>query len=230
MSAQEDFSPGEQRRVFGAGIKRKRIDFVAAAAPTQELSPRTTPAVSAGDRYLNIVLKNGASTEDHKITSAEVSGLKSSATQQQHEVKGAVCGVCNLLIEAPEDATSTASTNHESTIAHMVCLNHSHPPSHLDRSRHGLKYLSSYGWDPDSRQGLGATGEGIRAPIKAKVKNDTVGLGVKIKGNKKPIDAKVERLDAKQVRKKDMEDRRKWERLQQMFYRNDDVEKYLGGG
>ena len=232
MSVEEDFNPGEQRRVFGAGTKRKRIDFVAAAAPTQEikLSRRTTPAISAGERYLNIVLKHGASTVDHKPTSAEVSGPESSATQQQHEVKGAVCGVCNLPIEAPENATSTASTNHESTIAHMVCLTHSHTPSHLDRSRHGLKYLSSYGWDPDSRQGLGATGEGIRAPIKAKVKHDTVGLGVKIKGNKKPLDAKVERLDAKQVRKKDMEDRRKWDRLQQMFYRNDDVEKYLGGG
>ena len=205
---------------------------MAAAAPTQaiQLSPQTTPAVSAGDRYLSIVLKNGASTEDNKLTSAEVPGPERSATQQQHELKGAVCGVCNLPIEAPENPTSTASTNHESTIAHMVCLTHSYPPSHLDRSRHGLKYLSSYGWDPDSRQGLGATGDGIRAPIKAKVKNDTVGLGVKIKGNKKPIDAKVERMDAKQVRKKDMEDRRKWERLQQMFYRNDDVEKYLGGG
>ena len=232
MSAEEDFSPGEQRRIFGAGIKRRRIDFVAAAAPTQaiQLSPQTTPAVSAGDRYLSIVLKNGASTEDNKLTSAEVPGPERSATQQQHELKGAVCGVCNLPIEAPENPTSTASTNHESTIAHMVCLTHSYPPSHLDRSRHGLKYLSSYGWDPDSRQGLGATGDGIRAPIKAKVKNDTVGLGVKTKGNKKPIDAKVERMDAKQVRKKDMEDRRKWERLQQMFYRNDDVEKYLGGG
>ena len=97
----------------------------------------------------------------------------------------------------------------------------------MDRSRQGFKYLSSYGWDPDSRQGLGATGKGIRAPIKAKVKNDTVGLGAKTKEAAKPLDAKVERLDAKQVRKKDMEDRRKRERLQEIFYRNDDVEKYL---
>lgn len=232
MLVEEDLDPGEQRRVFGAGMKRKRIDFVAAEAPTQatQSSPRTTPAISAGDRYLNIVLQNGASTVEQKPTSAEVSGPERSATQRQHDLKGAFCGVCNLPIEAPENATSTASTNHESTIAHMVCLTHSYPPSHLDRSRHGLKYLSSYGWDPDSRQGLGATGEGIRAPIKAKVKNDTVGLGVKTEGKNKPIEPKVERMDAKQVRKKDMEDRRKWERLQQMFYRNDDVERYLGGG
>ena len=181
MSAQEDLGPGEQQRIFGAGIKRKRIDFVAAAAPTQafQLAPRTTPPISAGDRYLNIVLKNGASTEDHKSTSAEVPDPKRSATQQQHDLKGAFCRVCNLPVDALGNATSIASTNHESTIAHMVCFTHSHPPSHLDRSRHGLKYLSSYGWDPDSRQGLGAIGEGIRTPIKAKVKNDTAGLGMK---------------------------------------------------
>ena len=51
-----------------------------------------------------------------------------------------------------------------------------------------------------------------------------------MKGNKKPLDARIERMDAKQIRKKDTEDRRKWERLQQMFYGNDDAEKYLGGG
>lgn len=232
MSAEEDIGPGQQQRIFGAGIKRKRIAFVAAAAPTQPIQspPRTIPAIPAGDRYLSIVLKNGASTEDHESSSADVSGLDEGATQQQHELKGALCGVCSIPIDSLEDVRSTASMNHESTIAHMVCLTHSHPPSHLDRGRQGLKYLSSYGWDPDSRKGLGANGEGIRVPIKAKLKNDTVGLGVRTKGNKKPLDTKVEKLDAKQIRKKDLEDRKKWERLQQTFYRNDDVEKYLGGG
>lgn len=234
MSNDEDSSPQEQQRVFGAGIKRKRIDFVpaAAAAPTQalKLAPRTTPSISPGDRYLNIVLKGGASTEDHNSTSTEVPDPERIATQQQLDLKAALCGICNLPTNVRNDPTSTASTNHDSTIAHMICLTHSHPPSHLDRSRRGLEYLSSYGWDPDSRQGLGATGEGIRVPIKAKAKNDTVGLGMKLKGNKKPPDAKVEKMDAKQVRKKDMEDRRKRERLQEMFYRNDDVEKYIGGG
>ncbi len=236
MSDEEDSSPCEQQRIFGAGIKRKRIDFVAAAAaPTQAISlaPRTTPTISAGDRYLSIVLRNGASTGDHDATITKVPNPERSATQQQVDLKGAFCEICNLPINAPRDATSTRSTNHESTIAHMVCLTHSHPPSHLDRSRKGLKYLSLYGWDPDSRQGLGTTGEGIRAPIRAEVKNDTVGLGVETKRAtraKKPPDAKVERLDAKQVRKKDMEDRRKREKLQDIFYRNDDLEKYLGGG
>lgn len=233
MSDEDDSSSWKQQRTFGTGIRRKRIDFVpAAAAPTQviQLAPRTTPAVSAGDRYLNIVLRNGASTEDHNSISTEAPNPERNPTQLQLDRKASMCEICNLPIDAPGEATSTASMIHESTIGHMVCLTHSHPPSHLDRSRRGLKYLTSYGWNPDSRQGLGATGEGIRAPIKARIKNDTVGLGAKTKGNKKPPDAKVERMDAKQVRKKDMEDRRKRERLQDIFYRNDDVEKYLGGG
>ena len=204
----------------------------AAAAPTEAIqsAPRTTPPISPGDRYLNIVLKGGASTEAHDPSSTEAPNPERVATSQQLDLKGALCSVCNLPTDVPGDPTSIVSTNHESTIAHMVCLTHSHPPSHLDRSRRGLRYLSSYGWDPDSKKGLGASGEGIIAPIKAKVKNDTVGLGVKFKGNKKPLDARVERMDAKQVRKKDMDDRRKRERLQEIFYRNDDVEKYLGGG
>lgn len=232
MSDDESLSPWEQQKTFGAGITRKTIHFVpAAVAPTQaiQLTPQTTPSISPGDRYLNIVLNNGASIEQHGSTSTDVPDHERSVTQQQYDLEGAVCEICNLPIYGRGAATSTASTKHESTIAHMVCLTHSHPPSHLDRSRQGLKYLSSYGWDPDSRQGLGATGEGIRAPIKAKVKNDTVGLGVKIKDSKNSVDTKVERLDAKQARKKDIEDRRKRERLQDMFYRNDDVEKYLGG-
>ncbi|CAF9914038.1 hypothetical protein IMSHALPRED_001512 [Imshaugia aleurites] len=233
MSDEEDSTPRGQQRIFGAGITRKTIQFVPAAiAPTQatQLAPPNVPSISPGDRYLNIVLKDGMPTEGHHSTSTEVPNHEKRPSQQQLELRGALCEICNLPIEASEGKTSTASTIHESSIAHMVCLTHSHPPSHLDRSRQGLKYLSSYGWDPDSREGLGATGEGIRAPIKAKVKNNTVGLGVKLKGTKKPPEAKLERLDAKQIRKKDMEDRRKRERLQEMLYRNDDVEKYLGGG
>ena len=222
MSNQETSSLGEHKQLVQAGLTRKTIHFVpAAVAPTQakKLTPQTSP-ISPGDRYLNIVFENGVSTVGDS-TSAKVEKI---ATEQQLDLKGAFCEICNL----PAGTASTAIANHESSIAHMVCLTHSHPPSHLDRSRQGFKYLSAYGWDPDSRQGLGATGEGIRAPVKAKMKNDTVGLGVKVKRNKKQLDPKVERMNAKQVRKKDTDDKRKWERLQEMFYRNDDIEKYLG--
>ena len=210
-----------------AGVTRKRIHFVPAAVLHEQaktLTPQTS-SISPGDRYLNIVFGNGLSVGNLNTTSAEIERI---ATEPQLDLKGAFCEVCNLPIGPRADPASTAIANHESTIAHMVCLTHSHPPSHLDRSRQGFKYLSAYGWDPDSRQGLGATGEGIRAPVKAKMKNDSVGLGVKVKRNKKPLDPKVERMDAKQVRKKDTDNKRKWERLHEMFYRNDDLGKYLG--
>lgn len=233
MSDGEASNPGNSQRVSGAANRRETINFVPAAltlTQATQVAPRTTPSISPRHRYLNIVLKNGAATEDHDSASTEVLHLEKSATQQQFELKGIICEVCSLPIDASGDVSLSASMSHESTIAHMVCLTHSHPPSPLDRSRLGLKYLSSYGWDPDSRQGLGAKGEGIKAPIKAKVKNDTVGIGVKTKGIKNYQDPKVERMNAKQVWKKDMEDRRKRERLQEMFYRNNDLEKYLGGG
>ena len=233
MSDVETSIPWEQQRIMVASITRRKIHFVPAAVnPTQaiQLAPQTPSSICPGDRYLNIVLKNGPIVEDHKPTSTKAPNHERSATRQQLDLEGAFCEICNLPIDARGGAASTASMSHEYTIVHMVCLTHAHPPSHLDRSRQGFKYLSSYGWDPESRQGLGATGGGIRAPIKPKVKNDTVGLGVKLKSNKKPQNAKVERMDAKQVRRKDIEDRRKWERLQEMFYGNDDVEKYLGGG
>ena len=210
-----------------AGLTRKKIHFVPAAVLHEQAKTLTsqTSSSSPGDRYLNIVFENGPSVETLNSTSAEIERI---ATEQQLDLKGAFCEVCNLPIGPRAGPASTAIANHESTIAHMVCLTHSHPPSHLDRSRQGFKYLSTYGWDPDSRQGLGATGEGIRLPVKAKMKNDSLGLGVKVKRNKKPPDPKVERMDAKQVRKKDTDNKRKWERLHEMFYGNDDLGNYHG--
>lgn len=77
---------------------------------------------------------------------------------------------------------------------------------------------------------MGVAGHGIRVPIKAKPKNNTVGIGAeKIFQAPKPSEKK-QKLDAKQVRQKEQEARRKRERLQELFYRNDDVEKYLGLG
>ena len=93
------------------------------------------------------------------------------------------CDVCNLPISDPQsqsqqEPTSTSTRPHEASLAHQVCLKHSHPPSHLDRTRAGMRYLSTYGWNPDSRLGLGAPGrEGIREPLKGRIKHDTAGLG-----------------------------------------------------
>lgn len=126
-----------------------------------------------------------------------------------------------------------------------------------------MRYLSSYGWDPDSRLGLGATGrEGIREPVRTRPKNDTVGLGMnldrsgsddendernendvkvseKSKERKRKAQAsmrkklatttsQIPRLDAKRTRLAELADRRRREKMQEMFYRSDDILRYLG--
>jgi hypothetical protein len=229
----EMYSPQEETRIAsGAGIKRRRIEFVRANVETESNDTQVLshPIISAGDRYLSIVLKSGGSTKELETTDTKIPGVSSeSHTKQVPVPKAVLCDICKLPRSVPDDDTATSAIPHEASIAHLVCTKHSYPPSHLDRNRQGLKYLSSYGWDPDSRLGLGAAGEGIRAPIKAKAKNDTVGLGVKLKDFKHLQQKKVESLNAKQAKRKDSEDRKRRERLQEIFYRNSDVEKYLGG-
>ena len=227
MCDDQDSTPFEVQRLFGAGIKRKRVDFVPAGTLSTAAPKETNPPTFTGDQYLSLVLKNGLHSKNPSKTDIDVSNGPESSFQDQRDSKGVICEICNLPFN---DSDSAIKTPHKASIAHQVCLKHSYPPSHLDRERQGLKYLSSYGWDPDSRLGLGASGEGIRVPVKAKVKNNTVGLGVELREPKDVPEEKMEKLDAKKVRKKELEDRRKRESLQQIFYGNDDVEKYLGGG
>lgn len=210
----------EDQRVFGAGLKRKRVQFIpAATAESPLLAPSAPPSSNASDRYLSIVFPSAPKPHNDSIHTSEV---RTNIAEAASPLPTPICEICNLPLNS-DPATSLAP--HESSLVHQLCLAHSHPPSHLDRARHGLKYLSSYGWDPDSRLGLGARGEGIRAPLKGAVKNDTVGLGVKkgqVLGKKV-----VRRLNAKGVRRKDDEDRKRGERLQEMFYGNPDVDRYL---
>ncbi len=211
------FLPLQDQRVFGAGIKRKRIAFVPASS--NETSVSTPKSTSVGSRYLSIVLPTASATE---VDSQRIS---------RPPIK--TCAVCKQPISSA-DSTSTV-TSHESSIAHQVCLEHSHPPSHLDREHVGLKYLSTYGWDPDSRRGLGARSEGIRIPIKPKEKRDTAGLRereedgqtVRKKTIKTKKEEKVVRLNAKEVRLKEQEAKHRAEQLRRSLY-GPDLEKYLG--
>ena len=233
MSDDEEYCiPLQDQRVFGAGLKRKRIQFVPATSTASTLPAPQLPATkNAGQRYLSIVLGEAGIRTEVKADQEVLSDVTSSAeiAYLPEAAKDAHCEICNLPITSIKDISTGESKPHETSLVHQFCLEHSHPPSNLDRTRTGLKYLSSYGWDPDSRLGLGAKGEGVRVPLKAKVKNDTVGLGVaraNIKGQ--PVAKKIERLDAKGVRRKELEGKKRGERLQQMFYGKDDVEKYLG--
>jgi len=212
--------PLKDQRYFGAGIKRQRIHFVPSSTSesTTPAGASTPSALSASERYLQIVL-NKASSEPPS----------SEATLAKQSPK--TCEVCKTQYEGDEAA-------HCSSLVHQIALPHSHPPSALDRSRKGLSILQSYGWNPDERLGLGAQREGILHPVKAKEKRDTVGLGVNLnndeptlKKKRKVVETKpVETLDAGKIRKLEQNNKKKHERLQTLFYSNDEVDKYLGAG
>jgi hypothetical protein len=230
--------PLQDQRVFGAGIKRKRVQFVPSTSTTSstlESIPNpssTSSAKSIGDLYLRLVLPQEKS--DAASTPTATASLSSDLPDARQSTQEAqVCEVCKLPINSDSDTATSSSVSkvrpHEASLAHQVCLTHSHPPSHLDRNRKGLTYLSSYGWDPDARQGLGANGQGIQFPIKTKPKDDKLGIGVVLpKEGERRKKEKPEKLDAGKVRKLYEKDKKRAEKLREMFYRNDDVERYLG--
>lgn len=275
------FLPLEDQRVFGAGIRRKRVPFVRSSEHELNTTSTTTgtsrtPGQAAGpsiaDRYLSIVLPSKIQSQEQRQQQQQKQEKQESSTNTEAHI----CEVCKLPLPStsnpdtetetetetePDTGTDTESKikelqrKHAASVAHQVCLTHSHPPSHLDRTRHGLRYLSAYGWDPDSRLGLGASGrEGIREPIRGRLKVDTVGLGVRdgldedagsgsgVMGEKKRKErerrvresvegrrAKVgkQKLNAKEVRMGDVEAKRRGERLQEMFYQKEDLGRYL---
>ncbi|KAL4754729.1 hypothetical protein BDW72DRAFT_100905 [Aspergillus terricola var. indicus] len=238
------FLPLEDQRVFGAGITRRRVPFVRSSELSTLSSAPATPAAtgaSIANTYLSIVMPKEAALSSNSTTNtAPTSDSPSTTTHPAADTADGrshsapppttsqTCEVCHL----PLSSSIAADKPHESSLAHQVCLTHSHPPSHLDRTRHGLRYLESYGWDPDSRLGLGATGrEGIREPLKGKLKADTVGLGAVLPSpvsvEKKSKD-KVQKLNAKQVRKGHLDAKKRGEKLREMFYQDDDVLRYLG--
>ncbi|KAF3395031.1 hypothetical protein DPV78_008852 [Talaromyces pinophilus] len=276
------FLPLEDQRVFGAGIKRKRVPFVRATDDLHTTTPSApisnTPARSVADIYSSIVLSKKHKTDTRnadkqekevvadlkdEISPAPIATIASSETtiitqptsEQQNDIvavaEGSVCEICNLPVTAspPKDtdvdefeptSTTTKHTPHEASMVHQICLQHSHPPSHLDRTRPGLRYLTSYGWDPDSRVGLGAEGRtGILQPIKPKAKTSTSGLGLTKededaiaarKGLRKQQQEQRQKLNAKQVRLAHLADKKKGEKLRELFYASDDIQRYLGGG
>ena len=221
--------PLTDQAVFGAGLKRKRVPFIPASTSYAGTPQCPSPTV-ASSKYLSVVLPNAASALSPSTGSAEIN-------PPIPQVR--ICEVCSLPLptlrerEIPGDdeaAPVRSSILHAATLVHQVCLAHSYPPSHLDRTRKGLKYLSSYGWDPDERLGLGRKGgEGRLAPVKAKEKNDTLGLGAKLRKSSGTSEAKkVKTLDAKAMRKKVLDDKKREEKLRRMMWGREDVERYLG--
>lgn len=276
--------PLQDQRVFGAGIKRKRVPFVRASGDLQTTTTMTRlddgePSASVADRYFSIVMsKRNKKNQTEGIEKEKVEELSRQQSSEDSTSIGQrdsaaldraarsspppndteeeqtqtaspappveLCELCNLPLSATLSSETTgtelkrSTTPHEASIAHQVCLEHSHPPSHLDRTRHGLRYLASYGWDPDSRVGLGVTGRtGIREPIKQKAKNDTIGLGMAAddKNNtaaarqklRKQQQEQRQKLNAKQVRGAHVADKKRSEQLRELFYGSDDIQRYL---
>jgi hypothetical protein len=226
---EDDDVPLHHQRPFGSGLKLKAVRFVSASSGNLDSTSESTASskgTSVGDRYLSIVLGKDAS--------APATG--SSATSKP-ELSVQLCKVCNLPLD-PKEPTHKSNgpipeshRKHEASIAHQVCLTHSYPPSSIDRSRKGLAVLESYGWDPDSRRGLGYSQQGIQHPIKAKPKDDTLGIGVNVPkqfrdGYGKVERKKVQKLDAKQCRKLAEDEKKKIEKLRRLMFGNDSLEKY----
>ncbi|KAK0715830.1 hypothetical protein B0H67DRAFT_453233, partial [Lasiosphaeris hirsuta] len=229
-----DDIPLQHQRPFGSGLHKKAIAFVPASGDGQLNS--TNSAISAAkprqdvaDLYLSMVLPTDTKS---RASTGQSAGSASPATETTVQV----CQVCNLPLTSlvPSDLSADdagALTAHESSFAHQVCLPHSHPPSALDRSRMGLAYLSSRGWDPDGRRGLGAAQQGIQYPLKPKPKEDRLGLGLAVPKNLPPPRAKEKTLHAGQVRKLVASEKRRGDRIRrQLFERGQDLEKYLGPG
>lgn len=219
--------PLHHKRPFGAGLKRKRIEYVRAtdADAGNTIKETTKPSTSIADVYASIVL--GSSSKESSATPQGTSDEKDDqhegdAASSTKEPEPPICPVCSLPITTPQ-------LQHEASLAHQVSLEHSHPPSAIDRSRMGLRALESQGWDPDSRLGLGRTGEGARFPIKAARKEDTLGLGATKPQVVEVKEKKPQALSRREMRALAERERRKGERLQAEIYGRVDVEKYLRG-
>ncbi|KIV93506.1 hypothetical protein PV10_04717 [Exophiala mesophila] len=235
--------PLSQQRVFGSGIRRKPIDFVPASDTNASILASTTTAAkptNVGARYLSIVMGKDESSVNNELENKQ-NDINPSGSEPSNNNN--TCAVCNQpLLTTHNSQDKTTLNAHESSIAHQVCLEHSYQPSNIDRDRVGVKYLTAYGWDVDGRKGLGASAEGIRFPIKVKEKNDTVGLRESVdpddddeqqsrrkkkKRHVKNEQEKIVRLNAKKIRKMDIEAKKRAEKIRQSFY-GPDLEEYLG--
>ncbi|KYK59067.1 G-patch domain protein [Drechmeria coniospora] len=222
---EDDDIPLHRKKPFGAGLKRKRVEFVPATDADSGISPSGSAAadkgLAIGDLYARVVLGNRSASG-----SGSVSGTDAQAATAGVEL-ASVCSVCSLPI-------TTSIRQHEASLAHQVSLAHSHPPSGLDRSRMGLRALQLQGWDPDARRGLGAEGDGLRFPIKVAAKDDQLGIGAASQApnkadGKQDVSQARRQMSAKERKALALQERQKADRLQAEMYGSLDVESILRG-
>jgi hypothetical protein len=114
-----------------------------------------------------------------------------------------LCPTCHL----PLPLAPRLRRKHYSTTAHLSKVVDTRPPPvtplPIDRSSIGYKVLLSQGWSDKERHGIGAEdNKGRREPVKAtRVKNDTVGLGIKAKKVQETVKEKKLIESGKDIRK-----------------------------
>lgn len=205
-------APFTTHKAYGRGLWRNPIAFVPAASEVKPASSKPVDGQSIAQKYLAIMFPNGQPTpEPHTYP---------------------ICGICGEPVKESDHRIHFLSTVHQAALPRAPI------PSAIDRTRMGLKYMQNYGWDVDARMGLGARGEGMLFPLMPKEKRDKLGLGVNMKDEErrkrltsgrsiaKPGEIK---LDAGKIQKLAEVEKKKHDKLQRMFYGNDEVEKYLGG-
>ena len=240
----DDDVPLHRKQPFGAGLKRQKVEFVRAqdadvssATASAAVAREKAAAAAIGDLYASVVLQTKTKGQAEDSDSDGPASAPELSPKDDGALRPTVCDICSLPI------TSSIS-EHNASLAHQVSIQHSHPPSHLDRSRMGLRTLASQGWDPDARTGLGREGLGMRFPIKVASKDDTLGIGAVIP----PVEGKGEKagkqgeegkekekekkksLSAKEMKALRKQEKERAERLQNEIYGRVDVERYLRGG
>lgn len=261
LNNESESTPLQYQRFFGgAGLKRKRVEFVPATSPSEALQ-KDRPRRPLGDVYLSIVRPSTQvpPTLQHDETDGGYENIKilkgsniqpgSSQeifTSQTSDMDSSsqLCPICHLLLPEPSSGCDASSIPHELTLPHEIALAHSHPPSALDRRSKGLSYLSSYGWDPDARFGLGATGEGRLDFVKdsRRQTGDVRGIGVDardddaigtVKAGQEAEKRRRERVrenenEKESAKSRELRKKKEMERLKALIYGRDDVNKMLG--
>lgn len=198
-------APFTEQRAYGGQLWKRPIQFVPASSQVPSIG------ISRGQLV-------------NPYTLSERNGPSSKSTAYP------TCGICGgPLKEANE-------RDHFLSPAHQLALPEMHTPSGIDRTRLGLKVLERHGFDVDARKGLGADGQGMLFPIVPKEKRDKLGLGVNTKlverreKEKEELAPKKAMLDAGKVRKLADVEKKRHAQLQNMFYGDDRLDRYLGGG
>ena len=115
-----------------------------------------------------------------------------------------LCPICSL----PLPSSVKLQRIHNRSTAHLAKIVDSRPPPviplPIDRSSYGYKVLLSQGWNDKDRHGIGAEdNKGRREPIKiSRVKNDTVGIGIKGKKIKEAVVEKKLIESGKDIRRR----------------------------